>query len=153
MILIRNIGFIIILIMISVRDIKEQKISNISAAAGFLIWAAFQGAAILTASGKVSEISDILRLSARRTACAAVISFAVLAVVCLSDHIFRKQTMGMGDVKLIFIITLYLGFWNSIYMLFAALVLGLLSACLMRSGSFPFGPCISLSAGFFLLTG
>ena len=82
----------------------------------------------------------------------------------IMNRVLNKKTMGMGDIKLIFVTALFLGFWNSIYMLFAALFLGLVFALFYaragsgwdgcaESGYFPFGPCISLSAGIILMAG
>ena len=68
----------------------------------------------------------------------------------------KTDPIGKGDIKLIFAITLYLGFWRSVYMLFVSLALGVLAYILFfrdkstGSHTFPFGPCLAVSACFFL---
>ncbi|MCQ2529899.1 MAG: prepilin peptidase [Lachnospiraceae bacterium] len=80
---------------------------------------------------------------------AIFVSGLVLIVAVASDRVLKKKSLGGGDVKLIFAVSLYLGTDCSLFMVLIACILGLISAFLGRKhfqqGRIPFGPSIAFS--------
>ncbi len=85
------------------------------------------------------------------------ISGSVLALSLIMDKILKKDTMGGGDIKLLFVIGCYLSFPECLLMVMLACVTGILIASiLMKLDSetpFPFGPALSLATWLTMLTG
>ncbi|MBF7095758.1 prepilin peptidase [Alkalibacter mobilis] len=80
----------------------------------------------------------------------ALIGFAPLFLIVL---LTGGSGMGMGDVKLMFALGLYLGFWNSILTVFLSFIYGGVFGVLLlvtkikgRKDAIPFGPWIALGA-------
>lgn len=78
----------------------------------------------------------------------------VIAILCLSlvmDAVLKKDSLGGGDVKLIGVLALYLGFAGTMFMLFFASVIAIMWAFvtrkLKRGQIITFGPFLS-AAGF-----
>lgn len=73
----------------------------------------------------------------------------------LGDFLFKKESMGGGDIKLMFIFGLVLSYPMSIIAIFIASLIGLpISLLLMKSDSheIPFGPFLAMGAVIILLT-
>jgi leader peptidase (prepilin peptidase)/N-methyltransferase len=82
----------------------------------------------------------------------------ILLLSLVMDKILKKESLGGGDVKLFAVVGLYLGFVGTLFSMLLSCVLGLVFVVLMnRRGEkgrpIPFGPSISLAAGFMLLYG
>ena len=94
----------------------------------------------------------------------------LLAVSLLLDRLLGRESLGGGDVKLFFVVGLYLGLVGGLLTMLLACVLGLLFALLRRGKgapasiegeekpesdgkAIPFGPAISLAAVLILLFG
>lgn len=82
----------------------------------------------------------------------------ILLLSILMDKLLGKESLGGGDVKLFAVVGLYLGFAASLFAVMLSCLLGLGFALIMnRRGeggkAIPFGPSISLAAGFMLLYG
>lgn len=77
--------------------------------------------------------------------------------VLLADAAFRQETMGGGDLKLLFLLGVYLGPLETGLTLFAACVIGLfwqgLHRSLRRGQPFPFGPALAVAAWLVVLWG
>ena len=84
-----------------------------------------------------------------------VLGGAILGISLLMDELLNKESLGGGDVKLLALVGLYLGPWNSLLMIILACVIGLLFAIPSRGPSrqFPFGPSIALAAVVTALAG
>ena len=63
----------------------------------------------------------------------------------------KKEGMGLGDVKLLFMIGLYTGLYGSLKVLFIASVTGIGVILVKRKKMIPFGPFIGLGTIFVLL--
>ena len=90
--------------------------------------------------------------------CGLLAAFATAASILLIVMVFSKLTgkqgMGLGDVKLYFAASLYLGPSVSLLNCILSCVLGLTYAITKRKQEeFPFGPFISLSTSLSLLFG
>ena len=83
----------------------------------------------------------------------------VLAIVLLFDKITGKESMGGGDIKLLAVVSLYLGGLGSLFMLFIACIIGLVFAVTTNfrhsndEKHFPFGPAIAISTWIMLVFG
>ena len=144
MIFIRNIVFVSILILLSISDIRKRTIPNPGIAALFVF-----------AISSLGFDQHMMTAFCSRMISAVIIAAAVLAVVKSTDSVLTARTMGMGDVKLIFVIAVYLGFWNTVYALFGAFAIALIYILLtteymrdrLSDNRIPLGPFISLAAG------
>lgn len=86
-----------------------------------------------------------------------VLSFGVLYIFKLiGDFVFKKESLGGGDIKLLFLIGLVLGFDMSIVTIFLAsfiaLPLSVVGLIKNNTNVLPFGPYLSLSSIIILLT-
>lgn len=83
-------------------------------------------------------------LLAAARACA--VPAALLALVLLSERRSGRELMGGGDIKLLFVLALYLSWAELLLALLAACLLGLLWAALAgkrRGAAMPFGPFLA----------
>ncbi len=85
-------------------------------------------------------------------------SFVImLSIKTLGDMIFRKESMGGGDIKLMFTFGLVLGIPSSVASIFLASFIGLPISLIMmknnKSHELPFGPYLSVAAIILLLSG
>ena len=80
-----------------------------------------------------------------------------LLIKLLGDFIFKKESMGGGDIKLMFIFGLVLGPLNAISTIFIAsfiaLPISIIILKLKNSHEIPFGPFLSLGALILLFSG
>jgi prepilin signal peptidase PulO-like enzyme (type II secretory pathway) len=81
----------------------------------------------------------------------------VLLLSLIMDKVLKKDTMGGGDIKLLFVIGLYLTLPECLLMVMLSCVIGIvMAAILMRVDSetaFPFGPALSIAAVLTMLVG
>lgn len=87
-----------------------------------------------------------------------IISFTVMFLLKkIGDFLFKKESMGGGDIKLMFVFGLVLGWQSSILTLFIASFIGLpISLILLNkknSHEIPFGPFLAIAAILILFTG
>ena len=81
---------------------------------------------------------------------------ALLLLSLALDKALGKESLGGGDVKLVAVTGLYLGFVGTLFTLVLACVLGLALAPALRKRAgqaFPFGPALSAAAAAMLLWG
>lgn len=80
----------------------------------------------------------------------------MLSIKTLGDIIFKKESMGGGDIKLMFTFGLVLGIPSSVAAIFIASFIGLpISLIMMKKNSsheLPFGPYLSIAAIILFLT-
>ena len=83
----------------------------------------------------------------------------LLLLSLLMDRILKRDSLGGGDIKLYFVVGLYLGIAATLFSLLLACVLGLLFAFLRKrfgkaeNEQIPFGPSIAAAAAVMLLFG
>ena len=89
-----------------------------------------------------------------------LVSVPVLLLTLLVEAILKKEAFGGGDIKLLFVLGLYLGPANCLLMLFVACVLGVIGglAAMKKSGVkgsivIPFGPYLATGSVVALLFG
>lgn len=145
---VRDTILITILIIISIKDLREYLIPDKWVVIAIVNWFAW---ALVLGDGFGAIIMRMLA--------AVVIAGTLLVVVIFTDRIMGKESLGGGDIKLLFAITLYLGTWDSLYMMLIACIIGLVLAVIIKnreSGGnryFPFGPAMSLATVIMLTAG
>ena len=82
-----------------------------------------------------------------------VIAGSVLLLSLLMDKILKKESMGGGDIKLFFVVGLYLGLYGSLFNLILACLFGLLLVVILKKNKIPFGPAIAMATYISLLYG
>jgi len=89
------------------------------------------------------------------------ISVPLLIVVLIADRVLKRESMGGGDIKLLFMLGLYFSWKYSLMAIIFACIIGLLFALVLNifrrngetSGTIPFGPSICLAYWLVLLIG
>ena len=84
---------------------------------------------------------------------AILISFGIYLIVSLMNFFTKQDCIGGGDIKLIFMICLYTGFYRAVLVLFLSSLLGLTTVLMTGKRKIPFGPCICLAAAAVILIG
>ena len=84
---------------------------------------------------------------------AFVIAGGIYLIALLMSRSLKKESFGGGDIKLIFMIALYTGIYEGIFVLFLSSLMGLLMMILLKKDKIPFGPYLSLSAFIVFLYG
>lgn len=144
---VRDTILITILIIISINDLREYLIPDkwiVVTIINWLVWELMLG--------------ESISVMAIRILGSIAVAGVLLVVVILADKAMNKESLGGGDIKLIFATALYLGTWNSIYMILIACLIGLIFFVVINDrvkgelGYFPFGPAISLATMIMLLS-
>lgn len=74
-----------------------------------------------------------------------IVSFSIFILSYLFRFILHKETMGLGDIKLLFSLGLYLGFIENIMAVFLSCLFGLIYGLYKRKDDyFAFGPFICM---------
>ena len=94
------------------------------------------------------------------------VSLPLLILVLIMEKILKKEAMGGGDIKLLFVTGLYLGWARNILVVFFACIIGIVVGSMQQkkvenkedseeeqSFYFAFGPSIALSAVLMLFFG
>ena len=80
---------------------------------------------------------------------ACIVPAALLALVLLAEKLMDREVMGGGDIKLLFVLALYLSWAQLLLTLLAGCVVGLVFAALSRKKqgtAMPFGPFLAMGA-------
>lgn len=155
-------GLACVLAWISFVDVRERIISQ-----GALFGAAAIWCALVTCTAVFDEGASAFRAALAGAAGACVLGLGSLLTSHAADRIAGRETLGAGDVKLLFVVGLFSGaFWGAIVLVLACMLLlgsalvracyGFLrrrrSACEKQSprntfeeGTFPFAPYVSAS--------
>lgn len=145
----RNLVFFFCLLYLSAEDLKRYRIPDKCLEISVTAWCM----AIPFAYHEYGGWSGI----AVHLLAAVVYGGGVFILSILIEQIFKKESLGGGDVKLIAVIGLYLGINLSLYALFCACIFGLLIAlisyrsCEGKGRVIPFGPALAASAMLMLL--
>lgn len=144
------ITFISILIIISISDIKYYIIPDEVLMVGVILIMA--ELIINTIINKLDIYNGILTHILNGLG-----SFAILYLFkSLGDIVFKKESLGGGDIKLLFLIGMVLGFDMSIVTIFIAafiaLPLSIISLIKNNNNVLPFGPYLSIASVIILLS-
>ena len=134
LVLLRDLGLIACLYGLSLSDLKSYEIPNGFIIFGIIWWLIFS----FSLDGLVSGV---------------VISGSILIITFIMEKILKKEAMGGGDIKLFFMVSLYLGLSISLFNIILACVVGLLFVLIRKKDMIPFGPSISIATYVSLLVG
>ena len=144
----RNYIFLCCLFCLSLVDLENYTIPD-----GCLLISAMAWLLLLPLTW-ISWREALLHLAA-----AVIFSGGLLILSLVMDRILKKDSLGGGDIKLYFVVGLYLGIAGTLFSLLIACVFGLLFAFLRKSfgkaksEQIPFGPSIAAAAAVMLLFG
>lgn len=141
-ILIRDLIFEVILLGLSLVDLDSYIIPDGFIIAGIVNWLVF----IVFVSYKLDYLKSGLIGGFS-------ISLLILAVSLVMDKVLQKESLGGGDIKLLFMVCLYTGVFKGFFLLFLSCVIGLFFVLLLKKEKIPFGPSISMAAFVVLLYG
>lgn len=138
--------FMCLLMACSFADLEGRIIPDRFIISGLLVRAAFF--VILNDPAKVA-LDDLIG--------GAGIAGLLLVVVLVFEKIKGIEAMGGGDIKLIFMTGIFLGWKANLLCLFIACIIGIISGLVLKSGdgdkTFPWGPSIALAAVICMLFG
>lgn len=142
----RNWIFICVLFLLSLVDLEIYEIPNLCIIIPIVVWGAslplMQNPVSLLKSGLIAGFS---------------IGAGMLLIAFLLDKILKKESLGDGDVKLFFVMGLYLGVMRSLFAIVFACIAGLIYVVIKRRGQkekkIPFGPSIAFATFIMLLYG
>lgn len=138
--------FVCLLMACSFADLEGRIIPDRFIISGLLVRAAFF--VILNDPAKVA-LDDLIG--------GAGIAGLLLAVVLVFEKIKGIEAMGGGDIKLIFMTGIFLGWRANLLCLFLACIIGIVFGLVFRSEdgdrTFPWGPSIALAAVICMLFG
>lgn len=80
----------------------------------------------------------------------------VLALSLIMDKVLHKESMGGGDIKLLFVLGLYFDLPCCFFLMIASCIIGIFLALGLgakKGIAFPFGPALSIAAWLTLLVG
>lgn len=77
----------------------------------------------------------------------------VLLCALIMDFVLKKESMGGGDIKLYFMLGLYMGWILGLFHLIVSCIVGIVFVFVLKRNTIPFAPAISLSALITLLWG
>lgn len=127
--------FICILSLITYADIKERRIPNVLLLLSIMV--KLVGALL---QDEV-QLYGILGIFGN----ALAVSLPLWLLVALMDRILGKKTMGGGDIKLVFVTGMYLGWEQNLLMLFIAGIIALSYVLVRKEKEIPFGPAIAIA--------
>lgn len=157
--LFRSLGLFVILLGLSLVDLEIYEIPDGFLGFGILWWLFFQ---ILNAVLKTLQSEDVrfsyffnefLGSSYKNLLAGFTFALALLVLSLIMDRVLKKESLGGGDIKLLFMTNLYLGFANGLFTLILACLIGLLFVGILRKSKIPFGPAISLATMIGLIIG
>lgn len=135
-----------VLITASLTDLYEGIIPDRLIIAGIVVFIAFSFFS-----------SSPLHTLGRGISGSALIAGPLLGLVLLADKLYKKETMGGGDIKLFFMAGLYFDWKLNLLLLVAACFIGIVTAFIMGkarlNAAFPFGPSIAGAALLVILAG
>ena len=85
-----------------------------------------------------------------RIVCAVILFLLMIGIKIMGNNMFERESLGDGDIKLMAVLALGLGFINSFVALFFASVLGLVFSLIAmkkyKDGLIPFGPFLIIGS-------
>ncbi len=152
----RYLGLSVILLGLSLVDLETYRIPNGFIIAGIIWWAVTIPLVLPRdgASGLSAWIGPSLGVTVQSSLLGAfVIAGAMLLFSLLFDKITGKESLGGGDIKLLFVVGLYLGLAVGFFNLILSCITGLLMVALLKKQRIPFGPAIAAATYISLLAG
>ncbi len=140
--LFRNLILVVLCMGISLIDWKKMIIPDGFIIAGIMNWLSF---------AFVSR--DCIQYCIDGITGAILISGMVLSIALIMNRILGRESLGGGDLKLLFVISLYTGAFAGMLVLFLSCLSGLFCILAMKRDRIPFAPSICLAAYLVFLVG
>ena len=140
--------FVCILYLITLTDLYEQIIPNscilVAIVVRFIYYFVFESFQWETLLGLVGN--------------GLALSLPMLILVLIMEKILKKEAMGGGDIKLVFVTGMYLGWQQNMLMLLFACMIGIVFAYIQaqkegESVPIPFGPSLAIGSVISMLVG
>lgn len=132
-----------ILLGLSLVDFEIYEIPNSFLIAGILLW-------LVTLP--LSE-GDVLHEIMSGALGGFIMGGAMLLLSLLFDKVTGKESLGGGDIKLIFMLGLFQGIFGGLFNLILSCIIGLIMVAIGKTKRIPFGPAISIAAWMNMLVG
>ena len=132
-----------ILLGLSLVDLDSYEIPNRFIIAGIVLWA-------VTIPFMETSIKGQVTTGLLGGIC---IGGGILLLSLFMDMVLKKESMGGGDIKLFFMLGLYLGPALGLLHLIISCFVGIFFVVILRKNKIPFGPAISIGAIITLLWG
>ncbi len=137
--LLNQLGLVCILYGLSLCDLKTYEIPDPFIVIGIVWWLIFS---LIEGNNLLYGLFSGL-----------VVSSVVFLISLVMDKVLKKESMGGGDIKLLFLVGLNIGLLSSIFNLILSCIFGLLLILVLKKEKIPFGPAISLATYISLLYG
>lgn len=144
--IVRDWGLISVLLGISIVDMKTYTIPDGMILAGIIIW-------LMGVIYTALVHGDWVHMAVDGLLGGVLIAGSLLLLSLIMDHILGKESLGGGDIKLLFMTSLYTGALEGLFSLMLACITGLVFVVLLKRNKIPFGPSISIAACITLFTG
>lgn len=153
------VAFVSVLLVLSLTDLDDYLIPNVTIIVAILIRLVY-----LLVLGLVTNQPLLPLLGGSVLNCLAV-GVPILVLSLVMDRVLGKESMGGGDVKLLFVAGMYFGWQQCLFLLVLACVLGIVMGMLgarahaktdesdSSTRLIPFGPAIALSCWVTMLVG
>ena len=132
-----------ILLGLSLVDLDSYEIPNRFIIAGIVLWA-------VTIPFMETSIKGQVTTGLLGGIC---LGGGILSLSLFMDMVLKKESMGGGDIKLFFMLGLYLGPALGLLHLIISCFVGIFFVVILRKNKIPFGPAISIGAIITLLWG
>ncbi len=134
----RDFGLSVILLRVSLCDLRHYEIPEKALLGGVLLWP------LWLFFGGLSEEFHAWSAFCDGALSAALFSLVLLILTLIAEKLVRKEILGGGDIKLIFMVMLHLGFLCGLICLVIAILSGLVFVTTGRQRRFPFGPSVAI---------
>lgn len=131
-------GLTCALLGLSIVDLDKYEIPD-----GYIIFSIVWWAAGMTVE-YFTGVSVLARIKSGLIGGIAIAG-GLLLISLVMDKLLKKESMGGGDIKLLFVMGLYLGGMNGLFSLVLACIIGLLFVVILKKDKIPFGPSISIA--------
>ena len=161
----RNYVMLAVLFVVTLTDIETMEIPDschVIAAAAWAVTAPFIYRVGTPTPGSMFGVDLTLPIDVKtiglHVAAGLVFGSGLLALSLIMDHIMKRDTLGGGDIKLIAVVGLYMGFIGTLFVIMLSCITGLVFNVILNSGKeeskpFPFGPWIAISTVIMLFFG
>lgn len=127
----RDLILIMVLMTISIIDYKKYIIPDVFVVIGLLNYLFY---IYLIKSDLLNNLINNL-----------IMIVIIILIVLTMNKLLKKESMGMGDIKLLMMVFLYFDLKENLYLIIIACIIGLLICLKIKKDRIPFGPCISIS--------
>ena len=144
-----------ILCIVTITDLRERRIPDSAIVAAILVkigYAVMDWKFGNSAVYQNVENSALIKVLLQLFLDGLVVSLPVLLLTLVIEKLWQKEAMGGGDIKLLFVTGLYLGWEKNLWMLLIASMIGVVVGMIKarekecnEESYFPFGPMIAIA--------